>query len=319
MKAVVYDKKYLPLKLRLVDLDQPVPKDNQVLLRVLTASLNAADYRSIQLGIIPKSRILGSAVAGIVEAVGKDVQAFKPGDELIADLSDTGFGGLSEYLVADEKVFTFKPLNVSFEDAAALPVAANTALRALRDKGNLQASQNVLIVGCAGGVGQYALQIAKLLGAHVTGVCSSRNIDQSLDLGADKLIDYSQEDFTKIQKRFDLILAINGNYPLLAYRRLLKSKGMMVMVGGSLSQVFKCLFFGRILSFGGKKMKILSARADAKDLSYVANLLREKRIKAVIHKSYPFEESAQAMEELRKGHARGKIVIRVNQSAVNNS
>lgn len=311
MKAIVYDKKYLPYRLRLNEVEKPVPNDNQVLLKVVSVSLNAADYRSMKMGIIPKKKIFGSAVSGTIESVGKNIRNFKPGDEVIGDLTDFGFGGLAEFVVAPEKAFTHKLANTSFEDAATLPVAATTALKALRDKGNIQEGQNVLIVGSSGGVGISALQLAKYFGANVTAVCSTKNIEQTTSLGADKVIDYTKNDFTKGSTRYDLIVTINGNYPLLGYRRILNSKGVYVMVGGTLPQIFKSIFFGWLLSFGGKKMKTLSAKSSPEDLEYVAKLLDEGNIKAIIHKRYALDEAAEAMDYLSKGHSPGKVIINI--------
>lgn len=311
MKALVYDKKHSPYKLRLSVVEKPVPNDNEVLLKVVSVSLNAADYRSINMGIIPKNKIFGSAVSGTIESVGKNIQYLKPGDEVVGDLTDCGFGGLAEFAVAPEAAFAHKLAKTSFEDAATLPVAATTALKALRDKGNIQKGQHVLIVGSSGGVGLYALQLAKYFGAKVTAVCSTKNIEQTTLLGADNAIDYTRNDFTKGPIRYDLILAINGNYPLLGYRRILNSKGTYVMVGGTLAQVFKSLFFGWLLSFGGKKMKTLSAKADPEDLKFVEKLLNEGTIKAIIHKRYTLDKAAEAMDYLSKGHSPGKVIINI--------
>lgn len=311
MKVVVFDKKHVPYKLRISEVEKPVPKDHEVLLKVKAVSLNAADYRSIKMGLIPKRKVFGSAVSGTIEAVGKNVRRFQPGDEVLGDLSDFGFGGLAEFVVAPEKAFAHKPANTSFEDAACLPVAATTALRALTDKGNIQSGKEVLVVGSSGGVGVFALQLAKYFGARVTAVCSARNEARSISLGADKVIDYAKEDFTKSREGFDLVLAVNGNYPLLGYRRILKPVGIFVMVGGSLSQLFKSMLFGWVLSFGGKKMKVLSAKSDPRDLGYVAKLLGEEKIRAVIHKRYSLDEAGEAMSYLSKGHSPGKVVINV--------
>ena len=249
MKAIVDDKNHTPYKLRLSEVEKPVPNDSKVLLEFLSTSLNAADYRSMKMGIISRKKIIGSAVSGRIESVGKNTQYFKPGVEVIGDLTDFGFGGLAEFAVAPEKAFTHKPSNASFEDAATLPVAAITALKALRDKGNIQDGNDVLIVGSTGGVGSYALQLANCFGANVTAVCSSKNMEQTTSLGADKVIDYTKNDFTKSSVRYDLIVAINGNCPLLGYRCILHSKGIYVMVGGTLTQIFKSIFFGWLLFF----------------------------------------------------------------------
>jgi len=311
MKAVVYDKKSLPDKLVYCDVDKPVPNENEVLIKVHSVSLNAADYRSMKMRIIPKKKIFGADIAGRIEAAGKDVTLFKPGDEVLGDLASFGFGGLAEYVTAPEKALIIKPEQVSFEEASMLSMAAMTALQALRNIAGVQKGQKVLIVGSSGGVGTFAIQLAKYFGAEVTGVCSSKNVQQSLSLGADYVIDYTKEKFTLKDKKYDIILAINGNYPLTAYKRTLASNGTYVMVGGSLSQIFKSLVFGRILSFGSKKMKTLTAKVNQTDLEFLANLLEKGIIKPVIDRRYPLEKTAEAMDYLKQGHAPGKVVVNV--------
>lgn len=311
MKAVVYDKKHAPYKLRLGELEKPIPSENEVLLKVVSVSLNAADYRSMKMGIIPKKKIFGSAVSGTIESVGKDVRQFKAGDDVVGDLTDFGFGGLAEYVTVSEKAFALKPTNTSFEDVVTIPVATTTALKAMRDKGNIQAGKKVLIVGSSGGVGTSALQLANYFGAKVTAVCSTQNIEQSTSLGADKVIDYTKSDFTKGTERYDLILAINGNYPLLAYKRILNPKGTYVMVGGKLSQVLKSIFFGWLFSYGGKTMKALSAKADQEDLAYLTKLLDEGEFTAIIHKRYTLEQAAEAMDDLSTGHCPANVVVNI--------
>lgn len=311
MKAVIFDKKSLPLKMRLSDVEAPVPGADEVLIKVKSVSLNAADYRSFAMGAIPKSNIFGSAIAGTIEQVGPGVHEFSAGDEVVGDLSDFGFGGLAEYAVAPTKALVTKPAAISFDEAVTLPVAATTALKALVNKGNIQASDRVLVVGSSGGVGAFALQLAKHFGAHVTAVCSTRNVEQSQQLGADAVIDYTQQSFTQTTERYDLVIAVNGNYGLLGYRRILRPKGTYVMVGGSYAQIFKSLLFGWALSFGGKTMKTLAAKSDPNDLTFVANLLSDGRIKALIHKTYSLDAAPEAMDDLSKGHAPSKLVIQI--------
>ena len=241
MKAVVYNKKGSLAKLIYCDVDKPVPNDNEVLIKIRAVSPNAADYRSMKMGIIPERKIFGADIAGLVESAGKNITQFKPGDEVMGDLAKFGFGGFAEYVTAPEKALIIKPAGISFEEGAAMPMAALTALQALRDKGNIQKGHKVLIVGSAGGVGTFAVQIAKYFGAEVTGVCSSKNVDQTRSLGADYVIDYTKENFLKGDLHYNLILAINGNYPLSAYKKALTPNGIYVMVGGSLSQIFKSL------------------------------------------------------------------------------
>jgi len=312
MKAILYNKKGSPEKLSLCEINKPIPKENEVLIRVHAVSLNAADYRSMKMGMIPKRRIFGADIAGCVESVGKNASTFKIGDEIIGDLASYGFGGLAEYVAAPENALVLKPENVSFESAATLPLAAVTALQALRNKGNIQKGQKVLIVGSAGSVGPYAVQLAKYFGAEVTGVCSTKNIKQTLSIGADYAIDYSKEGFLNTKERYNLIIGINGNYPLLAYRRSLTSNGIYVMVGGSLSQIFKSLLFGGILSVGSKKMKSLSAKPNKQDLEFLGSLLENGIIKPVIEQRFTLDKASDAMKYLSQGHSSGKVVINVD-------
>jgi NADPH:quinone reductase-like Zn-dependent oxidoreductase len=311
MKAVVYNKKGSPEKLIFCDVDKPVPNDNEVLVKIIAVSVNAADYRSMKMGLIPKRKIFGADIAGCVESVGKNITQFKVGDEVMGDLAKFGFGGFAEYVAAPEKALIIKPARISFEEGAALPMAALTALQALRDKGNIQKGQKVLIVGSAGGVGTFAVQLAKYFDTEVTGVCGSNNGIQTSSLGADYVIDYKKEDFTKSNVRYNLIVGVNGNYPILAYKRILSPDGIYIMVGGSLSQIFKSLLFGWLLSFGSKKMKIVSAKANKNDLEYLAKLAEDGKIKPVIDRRYSLDKTADAMRYLSEGHAQGKVIINV--------
>jgi len=311
MKAVIYNKKYKPQKLTLREIAKPVPGENEVLIRVHAVSLNAADYRSMKLGLIPEKKIFGADVAGTIESVGKTITLFKPGDEVMGDLASYGFGGLAEYVTAPEKAMVAKPQSLSFEAAATLPLAGITALQALRNKGRIQKGDKVLIVGSAGSVGPFAVQLAKYFGAVVTGVCSSGNINQTLSLGADQVVDYTREDPLKVKGLYNLILGINGNYPLIEYRRALAPGGRYVMVGGSFSQIFRSLLLGWLLSFGSGKMYSLSAKPNRQDLELLATLLDNGAVRPVIDRQYPLDKTAEAMEYLGKGHAKGKVVILV--------
>ena len=312
MKAVVYSKKRLPDGLIYRDVEKPIPNDDEVLIKVVASSVNAADYRSMRMGLIPKRKIFGADIAGRVESAGKNIMQFKPGDEVIGDLFANGFGGFAEYALASEKFLVLKPSNLSFEEAAALPAAAVTALQALRDKGNIQQGKKVLILGSGGGVGTFAVQLAKYFGAEITAVCSPANVEQTLSLGAGHVIDYTKENFTKEDKRYDLILAINGNYPLSACKRLLNPDGKYVMVGGALSQIFKSIVFGRIMSLGSKKIYFLTAKSNRKDLEFILKLAEDGKIRPVIERRYPLEKTADAMYYVNQGHARGKVVINVD-------
>ncbi len=311
MKAVVYNKKGSPEKLIYCDVDKPVQNDNEVLIKILAVSVNAADYRSMKMGLIPKRRIFGADISGRVESVGKNIRQFKNGDEVMGDLAKFGFGGFAEYVTAPEKALIIKPEKISFEEGAALPMAALTALQALRDKGNIQKGQKVLIVGSAGGVGTFAVQLAKYFDTEVTGVCGSNNTIQTSSLGADYVSDYTKEDFTNSKMRYNLIVAINGNYPIFAYKKTLTSNGIYVMVGGSLSQIFKSLLFGWLLSFGSKKMRTVSANANKKDLEFLTKLVEDGKIKPVIDRRYTLDKTADAMNYLSEGHARGKVIINI--------
>ena len=311
MKAVVYNRKSFPDKLVFCDINKPVPNDNEVLIKVHAVSLNAADYRSMKMGLIPKRKIFGADIAGRIESVGKNISLFKPGDEVMGDLASYGFGGLAEYVTAPERAVIIKPNQISFEDGATLPMAALTALQSLRNRANIQKGQKVLIVGSSGGVGTFAIQLSKYFEAEVTGVCSSKNVQQTLSLGADYVIDYTKENFMKRGKHYNIILGINGNYPLLAYKKILTSNGTYVMVGGSLSQILKSLLFGWMLSFGSKKMKSLAAKANKTDLELLATLLEKGKIKPVIDRRYSLDKAADAMNYLKQGHSTGKVVINI--------
>jgi NADPH:quinone reductase-like Zn-dependent oxidoreductase len=260
----------------------------------------------------PKNSILGADISGKVEAVGAGVTQFKPGDEVFGDIFGGGSGGFAEYACANENVLALKPAGLSFDEAAAIPLAALTALQGLRDNGNLQPGQQVLINGASGGVGTYALQIAKAFGAVVTAVCSTRNLEMVRSLGADHVIDYSKEDFSKNGQQYDLIFAVNGDRSIFDYRRALKPSGRYVMAGGTLRQFSQAMLLGPMLSKAdGVKMGALSATSNQKDLLIIKGLVEAGKVKPVIEKRYPLAETAEAMRYLGAGHARGKIVITV--------
>jgi NADPH:quinone reductase-like Zn-dependent oxidoreductase len=298
--------------------------DDEILIRVYAAAANAADWHLLRgkpflfrlfIGLLkPKHQVLGAAVAGRVEGVGRNVTQFQPGDEVFGDLSGSGWGGFAEYVCARENAVALKPANVTFEEAAAVPVAAVTALQGLRDKGQIQPGQKVLINGASGGVGMFAIQIAKSFGAEVTGVCSTRNVDMVRSLGADQVIDYAQEDFTKNGQRYDLILAANGYHPIWAYKRALRPKGRYVMSGGSNAQLIQAMLLGPVMSMtGGNKMGNLLARPNQRDLVYMKELLERGKVVPVIERRYPLREVPEAIRYVEEGHAQGKIVINVDQ------
>jgi NADPH:quinone reductase-like Zn-dependent oxidoreductase len=292
-----------------------------VLVKVEAASVNALDYRRFTsqstVGRLMDSTllkaigtVLGADIAGRVEAVGKNVTQFKPGDEVFGSV---GAGGFAEYACASEKGLALKPANLSFEEAAAVPVAALTALQSLRDKGQVQAGQKVLIYGASGGVGIFTVQLAKSFGAEVTAVCSTRNVDTVRSLGADHVIDYTREDFTKNGQGYDLILAVNGNRSIQTYSRALRPGGIYVAVGGSISQVFQAMLLGPLLSkFGSKKMGFMGiGKISQQDLLFIKALLETGKVVPIIDKSYPLSETAEAFRYMVKEHAKGKVVITV--------
>ena len=313
MKAVVYDKKAKPDKLVYTEVDKPVPDKNEVLVKVVASSLNAADYRSMRMGIIPKRKIFGADIAGRVESAGENAGQWKSGDKVMADLGSHGFGGFAEYAVAPADQLVRIPEKLSFETAAALPLAGITALQALRNKGNIQKGQHVLIVGSGGGVGTFMVQLANYFGAEITAVCSTKNTEQTKTLGARHVIDYKKEDFTQTDQRYDLIFAVNGNESLLTYRRLLAPIGKYLMVGGAMPQIIKSLLFGKLLSLGNKKMQTVSAKGNPGDLQFLAELAAEGEVRAVIDRKYPLEQTAEAMNYLSQGHAHGKVLILVEE------
>lgn len=228
------------------------------------------------------------------------------------DIGAFGNGAFAEYISVPERALTLKPVNLSIEQAAAVPMAALTALQGLRDAGQIKPGQKVLINGASGGVGTFAVQIAKSFGAEVTAVCSTRNLDQARSLGADHVIDYTNEDFTQSGQKYDLILAANGYHPLSAYKRALTSKGIYVMAGGSMAQIFQAMLMGRFMSEkGGRKMGGVTAKLNQKDMALLKELLEAGKVVPVIDKRYPLSEAAEAIRYLGEGHARGKVVITV--------
>ena len=292
----------------LSEAETPKPKDREVLVAMEAVSVNAADYRSMRMRIVPKGKIMGADIAGRVVEVGNGVQRFKPGDVVLGDLASFGFGGFAEYATAPEAALILKPDGISFEDAAALPMASVTALQALR-LGGIQARQKVLIVGAGGGVGTFAVQLARHFCADVTAVCGARNAAVMQSIGAARVIDYSKEDFLRRGDRFDLILAVNGKRSIRDYHRALAPGGACVVVGGALSQIFQCMVFGPLLSFGGRRFRLLAAKPRLEDLSTIVKLVERGAIRPVIDRRYPLEQVAEAVEYMAGGHALGKVVI----------
>jgi NADPH:quinone reductase-like Zn-dependent oxidoreductase len=324
MKAIIYEKYGPPDVLQLKDIEKPTPKDNEVLVKIQAASVNAADWHLLTADIFlvrlmtglfkPKYNILGADIAGRVEAVGANVTQFRPGDEVFGDIFGSGAGGLAEYAAISEHALALKPSNLTFEQAAAVPLAAVTALQGLRDLGQIRAGQKVLINGASGGVGTFAVQIAKAFGAEVTAVCSTRNLEMARSLGADHVIDYTKQDFTQTGQQYDLILAANGYHPIRAYQRALTPTGIYIMAGGKPAQMFEALLQGPFLSKkGGRQLLTLSAKAKQEDLLAVRDLLERGKVVPVIDKRYPLSEAPEALRYLGAGHARGKVIITVIQ------
>ena len=321
MKAIVYTKYGPPEVLQIKDVEKPTPKDNEALIKVHAAAANAADWhllrgdpflvRLMGIGLLrPKNKILGADIAGRVEEVGRSVTQFQPGDEVFGDLSGCCWGGFAEYVCARENVLVLKPTNLTFEEAASVPLAAVTALQGLRDKGQIQPRQKVLINGASGGVGTFAVQIAKSFGAEVTAVCSTGKMDMARSIGADYVIDYTKEDFTKNEQRYDLILAANGYHPISDYKRALSPSGIYVVSGGSVAQFFQGMLLGSLISMiGNKKMSIVAAKPNQKDLAFIKELIEAGKVKPVIDRSYPLREVPEALQYLWEGHAKGKVVI----------
>jgi len=323
MKAIVYTKYGPPDVLHLEEVKKPALNEEQVLVKVHAASINAGDLHMLTadpfplrltgFGLFkPKNTILGTDVAGLVEAVGRNVKQFQPGDAVFGDIFGLGSGSFAEYVSVPESALALKPSNVSFEEAAAVPVAATTALQGLRDKGNVQPGQKVLINGASGGVGTFAIQIAKAFGAEVTAVCSTWNMEMARSIGADYVIDYSKEDFTKNGRHYDLILAANGYQPLSAYERALTPHGIYVFSGGLPAQIFQSLLLGPLMSKSdGRKMTSVMKKANQKDLLFIRDLLAEGKVKPVIDGCYPLSKTPEAFWYFEKEHPRGKVVISV--------
>jgi NADPH:quinone reductase-like Zn-dependent oxidoreductase len=325
MKAIVYCD-YGLANLKLAEIEKPTPTDEQVLVRVRAASINPYDWHflegtpKVMRGMIgglrkPKDIRLGVDYAGVVEAVGKNVTQFKVGDEVFGGRQ----GALGEYVcVKADRAIAHKPAELTFEQAASVNIAGITALQALRDKGNVQAGQKVLINGASGGVGTFAIQLAKIMGADVTGVCSARNVDLVKSLGADHVIDYTKEDFTKGDQKYDVILDNVANRSLSECRHVMTTNGRFVLIGGGganeqgwigpLALPFKAMIYSWFVS---QKMGMMMAQTSQSDLTYLAELIQSGKLKPVIDRTYKLSQTKDAMAYLEEGHARGKVVISV--------
>jgi NADPH:quinone reductase-like Zn-dependent oxidoreductase len=324
MKAIVYTEYGPPDVLQLKEVEKPVPKDDEVQVKVIAASVNSADatmsrgepfMARLWSGFLkPKYQILGSDIAGRVEVVGKNAKQFQPGDEIFGDIAACGWGGFAEYASVPETALALKPTNLTFEEAAAVPQAAVVALQGLRDKRRIQPGQKVLINGASGGIGSFAVQIAKSFGAEVTGVCSTRNLDMVRSIGADHVIDYTQEDFTQSGQRYDLIFTVVGYHSIFDYRRALSPNGIYVGSTNATALIFQVLLLGPFISMtSDKKMVNLMAKESQEDLVYLNELLETGKVAPVIDRRYPLSEVAEAVRYYGKGHSQGKVVITVVQ------
>ena len=323
MKAIVYRCYGSPDVLKYEDIEKPTPTDNQVLVKVHAASVNPLDWHymrgkpylmRMEAGVgTPSNPRLGVDFAGTVEAIGPDVKRFKPGDEVFGGRT----GALAEYVtVHEDRALVLKPDNVTFEQAASVPIAAVTALQALRDQGRIQAGQKVLINGASGGVGTFAVQIAKSFGADVTGVCSTKNVEMVRSIGADHVIDYTKEDFTKSGQLYDLIIDNVGSHPLLDYKRVLQPKGIFVIVGGpnegSWIGPMTTPIKAKLLSpFVSQEFVFFLANLSPEDLTILRDLMQTGKVTPVIDRTYKLSEAPEAIAYLEAGHARGKVVVEI--------
>ena len=327
MKAIVYTEYGSPDVLQLQEVEKSTPKDAEVLVKVHAASANPADWHTMRATpflarlvngfFSPKNPRLGADVAGRVEAVGSGVTQLKVGDEVFGCLSLNAMGSFAEYVCAREAALVLKPANVTFEQAAAVPLAALTALQGLRNQGQIQAGQKVLVNGASGGVGTFAVQIAKSFGAEVTGVCSTWNLDMVRSIGADQVIDYTREDFTRNGQQYDLIYCAVGNRSITDYQRALKPQGVCVIAGfTNLRLLFEHMILApRRSKAGGKRVGLMPTMSpNQKDLAFLKELLETGKIVPVIDKSYPLNETPEAIRYLETGHAKGKVVITVIQN-----
>ncbi len=323
MKAIVYHEYGSPDVLKLEEIQKPTPVDNELLIKVHAVSVNRSDWEGLtgkpfyaRFGglIKPNNKIPGSDVAGTVEAVGKDVRQFKPGDEVFGLMLNYE-GGFAEYACKSEKALALKPAGLTFEEAAAIPQAAFIALQGIREKGQVRPGQRVLINGAGGGTGTFAIQLAKLAGAEVTGVDNAEKPELMQSLGADHVIDYTKKDFTKNGQQYDLILDVIAQRSVFAYRRALKPHGSCFVVGGSLNTFFQILLLGPwIRRTTGKEIRVLVVQTDSKDLVTMTKLIESGKVALVIDKRYTLSEAAEALRYLGEGHAKGKVVITVEQN-----
>ncbi|NQX66179.1 NAD(P)-dependent alcohol dehydrogenase [Paenibacillus alba] len=324
MKAMVYTKYGTPDVLKLEEVEKPTPKDNEVLVKIYAASVNSWDWDLlrgtpfiVRIGGLfkPKYQILGADIAGRVEAVGRNVKQFLPGDEVFGDISGCGWGGFAEYVCACEEALTLKPASMTHEQAASIPQAAVLALQGLRHKGQIQPKQKVLINGAGGGVGTFAVQMAKSCGAEVTGVDSTKKLEMLKSLGADHVIDYTKDDYTQNRQRYDLILDVAGNRSIFDNKRALNRSGTYVMVGGSLARIFQVMLLGPWISrTGNKKMGILVHRPNNNDQQYMMELFEAGKVAPVLDRRYPLSQVDDAVRYFADGQHKGKIIVYVEHT-----
>ncbi len=322
MKAIVCTEYGPPDVLQLKEVKKPVHKDDEVLVKIHAASVNSSDVSMSSgepfLGRLwsgfrkPNYPILGSDIAGQVEAVGENVKQLKPGDEVFGDISGCGWGGFAEYASVPENTLALKPANLTFEEAATVPQAAIVALQGLRDKGQIKSGQKILINGASGGIGTFAVQIAKSFGAEVTGVCSTRNLDMVRAIGADHVIDYTQADFTRNGHQYDLILTVVGYHSIFDFSRALTPRGIYVGSVNATALIFQTMLLGPIISMtGNKKFVSLMAQTNKDDLVLLRELLEAGKVVPVIDRCYPLGEVPDAVRYYGEGHAQGKVVITI--------
>jgi NADPH:quinone reductase-like Zn-dependent oxidoreductase len=320
MRAIVYTRYGPPDVLQLKEVAKPTPKDDEVLIKVQAVSVNRSDWEGLRgkplyarIGglLRPRHHILGSDIAGRVEMVGRNTRRFQPGDEVFGDILPR-LGGFAEYVCAPENRLALKPAGMTFEEAAAIPQAAVIALQGIRDKGQVQPGQKVLINGAGGGAGAVAVQLAKMYGAEVTGVDNTGKLDFMRSLGADHVIDYTQEDFTKNGKQYDLILDVVAHRSVFAYKRALRPNGRYFLAGGSVATIFQILFLGSwIRGTTGKRVRILAVQPNLEDMVYVMELYEAGKVTPVIDRTYSLSEVPEAIGYVGDGHAQGKVVITV--------
>jgi NADPH:quinone reductase-like Zn-dependent oxidoreductase len=320
MKAIVFTRYGAPDVLQPKDVAKPIPQDDEVLVRVHAVSINDWDWQILQ-GIPfsnrltfglrkPKRPILGSDIAGRVEAVGKSAKRFRPGEEVFGDLSGH-WGGFAEYVCAREKALALKPAGMTFEEAAAIPQAGMLAVQGLRDKGQIRRGQKLLINGAGGGVGTFAIQIAKLYGVQATGVDSPGKLDMLRAMGCEHVIDYTQEDFTRSEERYDLILDVKTNRSVFNYLRVLSPNGVYITVGGSTGRLAQAMLLAPLISILGKKRVRMVLLKPNKDLDYMAELVEAGKVKPVLDGHYKLTEAAEAMRYFGEGRHKGKVVMTV--------